>query len=65
MEAISSFFAMGGHAGFVWPAYGVAVVVLGGLVWSSVRALRAREADLKAIEAVRPRRRRGSGSDDP
>ena len=32
MTAIESWFAMGGYAGFVWPAYGVATIVLGGLI---------------------------------
>lgn len=61
MESVSSFFAMGGHAGFVWPAYGIVVLILGGLVASSIRTLRARETEVNAIEAVRPRRRRGGG----
>ncbi len=33
--AIESWFAMGGYASFVWPAYGVTAAVLGGLaLWS-------------------------------
>ena len=31
MGDIGAFLAMGGYAGFVWPAYGVALAVLGGL----------------------------------
>ena len=31
MSAIASWFAMGGYAGFVWPAYGLTAIVLGGL----------------------------------
>ena len=30
MDGIGAFLAMGGYAGFVWPAYGVALAVLGG-----------------------------------
>ncbi len=30
-NAIQSWFAMGGYGGFVWPAYGIAALVLGGL----------------------------------
>jgi len=37
MNAIESWIAMGGYAGFVWPAYGVAVIVLGGLAALSWR----------------------------
>jgi heme exporter protein D len=32
--------SMGGYAAFVWPAYAVAAVVLGGLSWHSWRAHR-------------------------
>jgi heme exporter protein D len=37
VNAIESWLAMGGYAGFVWPAYGVAAIVLGGLAWFSWR----------------------------
>jgi heme exporter protein D len=35
MGDIAAFLAMGGYAGFVWPAYGVALVVLTGLAINS------------------------------
>ena len=54
----NTFFAMGGYAVYVWPAYGVAVVVLVGLWIASLRSLRAREAEIEAVEAGRPRRER-------
>jgi heme exporter protein CcmD len=41
MAAVARFFAMGGFAGFVWPAYAVAFVVLGGFVLYSLRRYRA------------------------
>jgi heme exporter protein D len=60
MTEISEFVAMGGHAGFIWPAWAIAVVVLAGLIIQSLQTLRAREAELAALEAARPpRRRRG------
>jgi heme exporter protein D len=41
MNAIESWFAqwlaMGGYADFVWPAYGIAVAILGGLALFSWR----------------------------
>ena len=37
MNAIVSWLEMGGYAGFVWPAYGVAAIVLGGLALVSWR----------------------------
>ena len=52
MRAIDAFLAMGRYAAFVWPAYGVAVTVLGGLaLWSwrrrrqAVRALARLQRD--------------------
>ena len=53
---MNEFLAMGGYAAYVWPAYGVAALILVGLWVSSVRELRAREADIDAVEATRPRR---------
>jgi heme exporter protein D len=47
MNAIESWLLMGGYAGFVWPAYGVAAIVLGGLAALSWRRHR-RSADLLA-----------------
>jgi heme exporter protein D len=55
---ISEFFAVGGHAGFIWPAWIITVAVLGGLILQSIRALRAHEAELAVLEAARPPRRR-------
>lgn len=48
---------MGGYAAFVWPAWGLTVLVLGGLVWSSLRSMRAREKELAALEAKREGKR--------
>lgn len=53
---MSEFFAMGGYATYVWPAYGVAVLILAALWISSVRELRAREAEIEAVETTKPRR---------
>ncbi len=64
MAALSEFFAMGGYAAFVWPAYGVAVVVLAGMVIESLRRVRTAEAELRALEDAMPRRssrREGAG----
>jgi heme exporter protein D len=58
MAALSEFLSMGGHAGFIWPAYGVALVVLFVLVAVSLRTLRANEIAVREIEATRPKRRR-------
>jgi heme exporter protein D len=41
MSALSAWMAMGGYAGFVWPAYGIAAAVLGGVSLFSWRRYRA------------------------
>jgi heme exporter protein D len=56
-EAIRSFLAMGGYAGFVWPAYALAAIVLVGLLVGSLRQLHKAEADLAALGPSRPRER--------
>lgn len=57
MEGLSSFLAMGGYAEYVWPAYGLTVLVLAVLAVASRKGLKAREAEVAALEATRQRRR--------
>ena len=57
MQNISEYFAMGGYAGFIWSAYGVAALILIGLLVMSRIDLRARQAEVAALEAASPRRR--------
>jgi heme exporter protein D len=54
MGDTAAFFAMGGYAAFVWPAYGVALAVLGGLAIQSW--WRYRESTL-ALERLQQRLR--------
>jgi heme exporter protein D len=61
MGAIATFFDMGGRAAFVWPAYGVTVLILVGLLVLSLRTMRARERELGAIERGPRRRDRSRG----
>ena len=42
MDILSSYFAMGGYAGYVWPAYVLAAAVIAGLLLVSLRELKAR-----------------------
>jgi len=51
VDQLTHYLAMGGYGGFVWPAYGVAAVVLIGLFVASRRFLAAGEAELAALEA--------------
>ena len=50
MSAIAGWFAMGGYAGFVWPAYGLAAIVLGGLALVSWRRHRRSFAMLERLQ---------------
>jgi len=56
-DGLSSFFAMGGYARFIWPAYALAALVLIGLLVVSLRQLRRTEADLAAQRGKRPETR--------
>lgn len=47
---MAQFFSMGGYAAFVWPAYGVAAIVMLGILVETVRSLRARERELSALD---------------
>jgi heme exporter protein D len=57
MTALSNYFAMGGYAAYVWPAYAVATVVIGGVSWQSWRRYRASAALLDQAQREGPRRR--------
>jgi len=65
---MAEFFSMGGYAAYVWPAYGIAAVILVTMLVVSLRGLRRHEALLKTLETSRPRRRersRRANSTDP
>ncbi|MGE0154721.1 MAG: heme exporter protein CcmD [Reyranellaceae bacterium] len=56
MNSLSEFLAMGGHAGYVWPAFGLAFAILIGMAlqaWLQRRRLRRQLAALQA-ERERP-----------
>ena len=50
MSTFSNYFAMGGYAGFVWPAYAVAALAIGGISWQSWRRYRASAALLDRVQ---------------
>ena len=56
-----SFFEMGGYAAYVWPAFGAAAAIMVALLVLSIRAMRAREAALRTLEATARRRRAADG----
>lgn len=55
---MAQFLAMGGYGAYIWPAWGIAALVLGGLLFTSLRGLKTREQTLKTLETLRPSRRR-------
>jgi len=58
MQGIDAFLAMGGYAQFVWPAYGLALIVLGGLTVESLSAYRRRQRELDLLQGGRQEARR-------
>jgi heme exporter protein D len=56
MDRIAMYFAMGGYAVYVWPAFAVAALVMAGLVAMTLRTLRRRERELAEIETARDER---------
>jgi heme exporter protein D len=48
---MSEFFDMGGYARFVWPAYGIATLVLAALAWRVIARARHATAALAALRA--------------
>jgi len=50
---LSDFFAMGGYAQYVWGAYGAALVVLVGNIWSALRRDRTVRKELRNLEELR------------
>ena len=61
MSDPNSWFAMGGYAIFVWPAYALTLVVLVLLAILSFRAARSRAARLRQLQAASPHRQRRAG----
>ena len=54
MDSLSTFFAMGGYAAFVWSGYGLVAVAMVGLLIGSLRTLHAREKEFAAVRRNRP-----------
>lgn len=64
MGGLSEFLAMGGHAAFIWPAWGIAVVALAWITLASFRTLAKNRREVAALEALRPNRPRRARSSD-
>jgi heme exporter protein D len=50
MNGLVTWAAMGGYAAFVWPAYGVAVAILGGIAMQSWWRYRASRRVLDGLQ---------------
>jgi heme exporter protein D len=50
VNTINAYFAMGGYAAYVWPAYGLSLAVLGGLALSAWRRYRASVSSLERLQ---------------
>jgi heme exporter protein D len=53
METLDHFLAMGGYARFVWPAYALALIVLGGFAIETIVTYRSRRRALAEAEKRR------------
>lgn len=51
MQSLADFIAMGGFAGFVWPAYAIAALVLVGLLVVSWHQLRQAKEMLRRYDS--------------
>ncbi len=51
---MSGFWAMGGYAAYVWPAYGISAAALGAAAWLTWRAYARARARLAALERKAP-----------
>ena len=61
---MNEFLHMGGYAAYVWPAYGIATLVLLGLLVATWKGLRNAEATLKALDSARRTRNAGRKAAD-
>lgn len=49
---MNEFFEMGGHGIYIWPCYGLAFVLLVGLLLTSMKQLSQSKHDLSMMEAL-------------
>jgi heme exporter protein D len=56
MDAIEQFFAMGGYAAYVWPAFAIVLAVMALMWFSSIRGWRKSEQTLAALRSNRRQR---------
>jgi heme exporter protein D len=65
MDTVEEFFRMGGYAAYVWPAFGVTVILMVGLFsWSRI-SLKAAQRTLDLLQSTRRERRRDLDTSTP
>jgi heme exporter protein D len=47
---MAHFFAMGGYAGYVWPAFGASFIGVGAIIWTTLRDYARAKRQLAALE---------------
>jgi heme exporter protein D len=52
---LAHWLAMDGYAAYVWPAYGLAVAIIGGLALASILSARAARRELQRLQQDQPR----------
>jgi heme exporter protein D len=57
MASFTSYFAMGGYAGYIWSAWGLTALVMAALAVASWRALKSSQRELKTLQDLYPGRR--------
>jgi heme exporter protein CcmD len=53
MEDVLNYLNMGGYAAFVWGAYGLSALGLGGVFVMTLRTLKARQKEFDALKSQR------------
>jgi heme exporter protein D len=50
MDQFTTLLHLGGYGAYVWPAYGVAAIVLIGLLWRTLASLRTNERQVTQLQ---------------
>lgn len=53
MESLAQYFQMGGYAAFVWPAYGLGLIGLVGVLWLSLKSWKDAEQEFSGLKSSR------------
>ena len=62
MNDLGTFFAMGGYAAYIWPAYALAAAILAAMALLTLRSLRTRRREERDLAAAGGHRRSPRGA---